>query len=100
MNRTKFILLTLLLLPGWQTFGQNVQHLSVAVPGGMPGTPLVTGTNLLTNGVNVTWDGQAGFYQLFESSNTNNPRWVALTQKTTCSARPRFPPVIAMRFSR
>ena len=74
-------MLTLLLLPGWQTFGQNVQHLSVAVPGGMPGAPLVTGNNLLTNGVNVTWDGPAVFYQLFESSNTNNPRWVALTRK-------------------
>lgn len=74
-------MLTLVVLTGVRAFGQNVQHLSITVPGGMPGTPLVTGTNQLTNGVKVTWDGPPGYYQLFESSSTNNPHWVALTRK-------------------
>jgi hypothetical protein len=47
------------------TKAQDVQHLSITVPGGMPGWPVLTGISVLTNGVNVTWDGPPGYYQLF-----------------------------------
>src|SRR6266478_5644520 len=54
---------------------QNVQHLSVTVPGGMPGTPLITGINVGTNSVTVTWDGPSGYYQLFENLSLTNQNW-------------------------
>jgi hypothetical protein len=58
---------------------QNVQHLSIPVSGGMPAVPIITGINLVTNGVTVTWDGPSGYYQLFEAQSSNNPVWKALT---------------------
>ena len=45
---------------------QNVQHLSVTVPGGMPGTPTLTSIQRSTNGVSLTWDGPSGYYQVIE----------------------------------
>ncbi len=64
---------------------QNVQHLSIPEPGGMPGSNVITGVTLVTNdakvtGVKVTWDGPPGYYQLFESPSTNDPVRVALTR--------------------
>jgi hypothetical protein len=32
----------------------------------MPGTPVVTGIERLTNGVKMTWDGPAGYYQILQ----------------------------------
>jgi len=57
------------------THGQEVQHLSIAKQGGMPGWPIVTGIEQATNGVKVTWDGPSGYYQLLQSSNVNQPAW-------------------------
>jgi hypothetical protein len=45
---------------------QNVQHLTITQPGGMPGAPIVTGISRGTNQVTVTWDGPSGYYQLFQ----------------------------------
>ena len=45
--------------------GQNVQHLSITQPGGMPGLPTVTGISSQSNRVTVTWDGPSGYYQLY-----------------------------------
>src|SRR5262245_27962065 len=47
---------------------QNVQHLTITQPGGMPGAPIVTGISRGTNKVTVTWDGPAGYYQLFQKT--------------------------------
>jgi nitrate/TMAO reductase-like tetraheme cytochrome c subunit len=86
-DRAAFLGLTAaaLLWAGPPAGGQIVQHLSITEPGGLPGSPVVTGVALLTNGmkvtgVRVTWDGPPGYYQLFESPTTNEPAWVALTR--------------------
>jgi hypothetical protein len=55
--------------------GQEVQHLSVIQQGGMPGWPLVTGIERVTNGVKVTWDGPSGYYQLHQRANLNQSGW-------------------------
>lgn len=50
-------------------------HLTVAQPGGFPGQPIVTGITKTTNGVSITWDGPAGYYQLYQATNLNSPVW-------------------------
>jgi hypothetical protein len=93
MNRTKllpagraaslFLAVAAALLAGLRAGAQGVQHLSVTWPGGMPGeTNFITGTNLVTNGVQVTWDGPSGYYQLFESPSLEHPVWKALGKRT------------------
>jgi hypothetical protein len=93
MNRTKllpidraaclFLAVAAALLTGWRAGAQSVQHLSVTWLGGMPGeTNFITGTNLVTNGVEVTWDGPSGYYQLFESPGLEHPVWKALGKRT------------------
>ncbi len=61
---------------------QNVQHLNAPQLGGMPGHPVLTGVVPWTNGVGVTWDGPAGYYQLFEKSALTDPTWRALGPRT------------------
>jgi hypothetical protein len=95
MNRTKLLVLDrtaslflavgVILLAGLRAGGQSVQHLSMTYEGGMPGSNVVTGVTLLTNGVKVTgvkvtWDGPPGYYQLFEKPGTNARTWVALSR--------------------
>jgi hypothetical protein len=84
------------LLAGLRAGGQNVQHLSITEPGGMPGAPVITGVTPVTNrvkvtGVEVTWDGPSGYYQLFESPDTNKPVWKALTRHNLLSRRATVP---------
>jgi len=104
-NRTRFLWLDhsvslflslAFLAAGTNVGGQNVQHLSITVPGGMPGRPVITGVEVLTNGgevhgVQVTWDGPSGYYQLLESPETNHPGWVALTRHNVLSRRATVP---------
>jgi hypothetical protein len=61
---------------------QSVQHLSITQPGGMPGRPVMTGINQVTNGVEVTWDGPSGYYQLFETRSLHDPVWLAVGKDT------------------
>jgi formate-dependent nitrite reductase cytochrome c552 subunit len=56
---------------------QNVQHLSIPLPGGMPGQPVMTGATLTNNELSITWDGPPGYYQLFERPHSN-AAWQAL----------------------
>lgn len=67
---------------------QPVQHLTLTQPGGMPGWPVMTGINPLSNGVLITWSGPSGYYQVFQKSNSLNAAWVALGKSTNlaCSA--------------
>jgi len=61
---------------------QSVQHLSSPQPGGMPGMPVMGGIRQLTNGVQLTWDGPSGYYQVFQKSNSLTAPWVALGKAT------------------
>ncbi len=61
---------------------QNVQHLTITQPGGMPGLPVMTGIEHVTNGKNVTWDGPSGYYQVYQKSNSLLAPWVALGKAT------------------
>ncbi len=61
---------------------QSVQHLSTTQPGGMPGLPVMGGIEQLTNGVQITWDGPSGYYQVYQKSNSLNAPWVALGKAT------------------
>ncbi len=61
---------------------QSVQHLSIIQPGGMPGLPVMTSIASLTNGVQLTWDGPSGYYQLFQKSNELNAAWLPLGKAT------------------
>jgi nitrate/TMAO reductase-like tetraheme cytochrome c subunit len=54
---------------------QEVQHLTVTQPGGFPGLPILTGISKITNGVSITWDGPAGYYQLFSKPALTSPVW-------------------------
>jgi hypothetical protein len=85
MNSTKVLLAkqaSVLLLaaagffvPGWFASAQDVQHLRITRPGGMPGLPVITGIERVTNGVSVTWDGPSGYYQLFQKLGLTDPNW-------------------------
>jgi hypothetical protein len=48
----------------------------------MPGVPVMGGIEQTTNGVQVTWDGPSGYYQLYQKSNSLTAPWVALGQAT------------------
>jgi hypothetical protein len=72
---------------------QNVQHLSVPVPGGMPGTPLITGVIVGSNSVTVTWDGPSGYYQLYTKTNLSQTNWVPVGGRTNLSRRAVLPGV-------
>jgi hypothetical protein len=70
--------MTLLRVAGGSAHAQSTQHLSMIQPGGMPGLPVITGIAQVTNGVNVTWDGPSGYYQLFQKGSLADPTWQAL----------------------
>lgn len=57
---------------------EEMQHLSITVPGGMPGLPVMGPIQQITNSVSVTWFGPAGYYQLYEKSNVTASTWRAV----------------------
>jgi hypothetical protein len=61
---------------------QNVEHLAITQPGGMPGLPVITGVAAATNGMSVTWDGPSGYYQLYQSGSLTKPVWKAVGKDT------------------
>lgn len=65
---------------------QQVQHLTITQPGGMPGLPVMTGISQVTNGMQLTWDGPSGYYQVFQKSNSlTAASWVAMGKATNLS---------------
>jgi len=56
---------------------QDVQHLSITQPGGMPGLPIITGIERGSNSTRVTWDGPSGYYQLIQT-NVTSSTWQAV----------------------
>ncbi|MGA2749021.1 MAG: multiheme c-type cytochrome [Verrucomicrobiota bacterium] len=85
-KRTKALLLVnvagLLLVTSFAANAQNVPHLSIALPGGMPGLPVVTGVARASNGLSITWDGPSGYYQLFEKPSLRASKWQAVGKDT------------------
>src|SRR5258708_34185537 len=69
---------------------QNVQHLTITQPGGMPGLPVVTGIERGTNQVTVTWDGPSGYYQLFHKGLADS-KWQPVGGPTNLSRRATLP---------
>ncbi len=57
---------------------QSVQHLTVTTPGGMPGLPILSGIQLATNGVTITWAGPSGYYQVWHRTNLLESEWQKL----------------------
>jgi hypothetical protein len=53
----------------------------------MPGQPLVTGIVPGTNGIGVSWDGPAGYYQLFEKRSLSDPTWRPIGGRTNLARR-------------
>jgi len=61
---------------GLSAAAQGVQHLTVTEPGGLPGSPVLTGIQLATNGVAVAWDGPSGSYQIWHKTNLSESTWL------------------------
>jgi hypothetical protein len=72
-----FLATAFFIMPGRQGRGQDVQHLSITQPGGMPGLPVMTGIQRAGNGVSLTWDGPSGYYQVFQKSVLTGSIWEA-----------------------
>jgi hypothetical protein len=66
----------------WPAAAQQVSHLTIAQPGGFPGLPVMNGIAQMTNGVNVTWDGPSGYYQLRKKSSLTDVAWLAVGGRT------------------
>src|SRR6516164_1432347 len=94
-NSNPLFVFTLLVCLIFATTGlaQSVQHLSVTVPGGMPGTPLITGVNVSSNSATVTWDGPSGYYQLFQNLSLTQTNWQPVGGRTNLSRRQVVPGV-------
>lgn len=70
----------LLLMAGLSAPAQ-APHLNRPVRGGMPGLPLLTGIEMTTNGLRLTWEGPPGYYRVEYRTHLNGP-WKALTLPT------------------
>ncbi|MDE3067651.1 MAG: hypothetical protein KGJ60_08880 [Verrucomicrobiota bacterium] len=91
MGRTVVVVLPLLLLAGLSAMAQGVQHLSVTLPGGMPGTPVMTGIQQTTNGVKTSWDGPSGYYQVWHKMNLTGSSWLMVGKATNLSRTATIP---------
>ena len=74
----------------WSASAQNVQHLSTPQPGGMPGAPVMTGIAVSATNVTVTWDGPAGYYQLFQRQ-PGSSSWQAIGKATNLVRKATLP---------
>ncbi len=61
---------------------QPVQHLTITQPGGMPGLPIMTGIERVTNGLHLDWAGPSGYYQVYQKSNRLTAPWMTLGRAT------------------
>ena len=85
---------------GLSASAQNVQHLSITQPGGMPGLPVMTGIQRVTNGVTVTWDGPSGYYQVLQKVNLNDSKWVNWGKATNLVRRATITTITSNSFFR
>lgn len=68
-------MITGVILTTFAGFGEDFHHLPVIVPGGIPGMPIMTGVQPVTNGVNVTWYGPSGYYRLYQKLALTGSAW-------------------------
>lgn len=74
--KTWFLVLAALLW--WSSVtvrSQEPQHLPTPRLGGMPGLPVMTGIQRTTNGMEVTWFGPSGYYQLLQKLGLADAAW-------------------------
>ena len=64
---------------------QTVHHLATPQPGGMPAVPVMLAPTLQTNGIQVSWDGPAGYYQVFQKILSPNSTWQPVGRATNLS---------------
>src|SRR6185369_16525588 len=60
---------------GLAGMAEEIQHLSITQPGGMPGLFVMGPIQQISNRVSVTWFGPAGYYQLFEKPSLTASSW-------------------------
>ncbi len=72
-------------LTGLSLEAQGVQHQTITLPGGMPGLPIMTGVQQTTNGVQITWDGPSGYYQIWQKQHLTDSTWLAIGKATNLS---------------
>ena len=77
-----YIVVMLMLAGGPSARAQGVQHLTVTVPGGFPGLPVMTDIQHLTNGTVIAWDGPSGYYQVWQRTNLLKSTWVMVGKAT------------------
>jgi Cytochrome c554 and c-prime len=82
VRRTVVLLVALAVVAGLSAGAQGVQHLSITQPGGMPGMPVLTGIQRTTNGVQITWDGPSGYYQIWHKIHLTDSTWLTVGQAT------------------
>lgn len=72
----------ILALAGWGAGGgwlvAQPVHLGILQPGGIPGLPVMNSISQLTNGIQLTWYGPSGYYQLFQKANSLEASWAAV----------------------
>jgi hypothetical protein len=102
VKRASVLILTAggFLLTGWSSWAQGVQHLTITQPGGMPGTPVMTGIQQATNGITLTWDGPSGYYQVLHKIHLTDPKWLALGGQTNLTRTATLPTVNSNDFFR
>jgi hypothetical protein len=74
--RTAILLGLLSVLAALSAASQGVQHLTVTEPGGMPGMPVLTGIELATNGLTLSWNGPSGYYQVWHKTILSESKWL------------------------
>jgi hypothetical protein len=80
MRKRKHEVVRVLALMTWLTAcataeGEQVQHLTITQPDGMPGWPILTGIQYSNYVASLSWDGPSGYYQLYQTTNLTNPNW-------------------------
>ena len=86
-----FLAAAFFIAAGPQGGGQDVQHLSITQPGGLPGQSVMTGIQRATNGVSLTWDGPSGYYQVFQKPGLAGSNWEAVGKATNLVRQETIP---------
>lgn len=76
----KQALVTILAVAGFIAAGfvasaQEVQHLQIPQPGGMPAIPLITGIQVTSNKTTLTWQNACGPYEVWVKRSLADPNW-------------------------
>lgn len=72
---TLVVVLVGLGLAAFPGVAQSVEHLIITQPGGMPGLPVMTGSETVSNGVVLHWDGPAGYYRVYWAGDLVSGHW-------------------------